>query len=289
MPDLSVVIAAVDGRADVLDAVPAVRGQDRSDALEVILAANAGHPGIAAARRVPGVTVIESGTPKLVPELWGLGIAASRGAVIGITMAGCVPAPHWVEALRRAHRTDAAAVGGPIEQGWPASVGDWALYFARYAAYMGPFEERAVSDVPGDNGSYKRDAIAQDLEEIERRGFWETEINLRLRRRGARLVMRPDLAVWHTHSYGVAGFSRQRWQHGKLHGRSRSEGASFPSRAVRAVGAPLAWALMLVRVTTHVARRRRHQVRFAMAVPLIAWFYLCWIGGEVAGLLGPAE
>lgn len=279
------VIAAVDGRADVLESVRAVRQQDTSPRLEVILAANAGHPGLAVARALGQVVVIESAEPRLVPELWGLGVAASRGSVIAITMSGCVPGPAWVEAVRRAHVAPAAAIGGPIEQQAPATAGDWALYFARYAPYMSPLPCPGVVEVPGDNGSYKRRAIAEDLIDIGRLGFWETEINARLRRRGSELAMSEDLIVWHTHSFGVAAFSRQRWQHGRLHGRNLAKRATVPVRIVRACAAPLAWSSMMVRLMRTVARNGRHVSEFVRALPLVGWFYACWIAGEAAGLL----
>ena len=48
--------------------------------------------------------------------------------------------------------------------------------------------------MPGDNGTYKRDAVAAALAFIETRGFWETTINARLRAAGQSLWMDPQLA-----------------------------------------------------------------------------------------------
>lgn len=281
-PELSVIVVAVDGRDDVVDTLRAVRAQDSSGQLEVMLVANAGHAGLDAAAAVQGVTIVVSDVPRLVPELWGLGVAASRGPVVALLTAACVPGPQWVRALLRLHRGDVAAVGGPLEQRTPAAIGDWALYFARYAAFMPPAGLRDDAEVPGDNGSWKREAIAPDLDHIARDGFWELEVNARLRARGRRLLMHDELTVWHTHSFGIGAFCRQRWEHGRLHGRSR---AATGTSAVVACAAPLAWGSMLLRVSRRVLGHGRHRATFAAALPVIALFYACWVSGEAVGLM----
>ena len=281
-PELSVIVAAVDGRDDVVETLRAVREQDPTGQLDVLLVANAGHAGLDAAAAMTGVTIVVSDVPRLVPELWGLGVAASRGAIVALLTAACVPGPCWVQALLRLHEGDVAAVGGPLGQRAPAALGDWALYFARYAAFVPPADTRDDAEVPGDNGSWKREAIAPDLDHIARRGFWELEVNAGLRSRGRRLVMSDDVTVWHTHSFGIGAFCRQRWAHGRLHGRSRA--ASGTSAAV-ACAAPLAWGSMLLRVSRRVLTRGHHRSTFAAALPVIALFYACWVGGEAVGLM----
>ncbi len=281
-PELSVVVAAVDGRDDVVETLRAVREQETMEPLEVMLVANAGHAGLDAAAAIAGVTIVISDVPRLVPELWGLGVAASRGRVVALLTAACVPGPLWAKALLRLHDGDVAAVGGPLEQREPATVGDWALYFARYAAFMPPAHARDDAEVPGDNGSWKREALAPDLDDIGRNGFWELEVNARLRARGRRLAMRDDVTVWHTHSLDIGAFCRQRWEHGRLHGRWR---AASGTNAAVACAAPLAWGSLLLRVSRRVLAHGRHRARFARALPVIALFYACWVGGEAVGLM----
>ena len=285
-PDLSVIVAAVDGRDDVAAALRAVREQDASAQLEILLVANSGHPGVGVARAMDDVTVVVSDVPRLVPELWGQGVAASRGEIVALTTTACLPGAGWVQNLRRLHQDDVAAVGGPLVQQAPAPVGDWALYYARYGAFMPPADTRPDAEVPGDNGSWKREAIAPDLDDIGRRGFWELDVNAGLRRRGRRLLMHDDVTARHTHSFGVGAFCRQRWEHGRLHGRSR---AANGARRLLALAAPLAWGSMLLRVSRRVLVHRAHRATFARALPVIALFYACWVGGEALGLLDGGE
>lgn len=288
-PEVSVVVGASAGQFDPAPCLAALSSQSESHTVEILFVANAGHPAVAVARRFPAVTVIESERPRLVPELWGLGVSAARGQLVAITISGCVPAPDWVARVREAHVDDVAAIGGAIEQAEPAGVVDWALYFVRYAAYMKPFAAGSVSDVPGDNGSYRVTAIGPDLLDIAQHGFWETEINRRLRARGQALRRDPRVLVWHTHSYDLGGFSRQRFRHGLLFGRERRAAMGTGNALIRAALAPLSLATMIARSVRHVIQKGRCRRQMVLALPLTAWFFACWIAGETVGLAGPGR
>lgn len=285
---LSVVIAVNDDRRDVETTLSAVRQQARGRAIEILLVANRDHPCTVAARP-DDVGLVVSDRPRLIPELWGLGVAHANGPVIAITITGCTPAPRWIDSILRAHEGPEAAIGGAIEQQAPAALVDWAVYFARYAAYMRPMPAGQVLQVPGDNGSYKRAALEDERTAITASGFWEHEINTRLVARGKALGLAPDMLVWHTHSFDVAGFCRQRWQHGRIFGRTKSVGISGSTRLVRAMAAPVSLASMVARAARHVFAHRGHRLRFLRALPLVVVFYACWIAGETSGLFAGAE
>lgn len=293
-PDLSVVVGASEGQPDPTACLLALSAQARRRAVEILFVVPVGHPAAAVAKRFPAVTVIESERSRLVPELWGLGVLQARAPIVAITISGCVPAPDWVDRTIALHAGAGgpgvadAAVGGAIEQADPAGLTDWAVYFVRYASYMRPFAAREVSDVPGDNGTYKVSALQDDRALIERDGFWETTINRRLRTRGQTLRMDPALAVFHTHSYDWRGFSRQRFRHGCLFGRERRAALGAAAWA-RVALAPVSFAAMLLRSVRHVRQRGRHQQMMILALPLTAWFYACWIAGETVGLAGGGD
>lgn len=288
--ELSVIVGAAEGQPDPTPCLMALSGQVRGRAVEVIFVANAGHRSVNVARRFPFVSVVESERPRLVPELWGLGVTRATGAVVAITMSGCVPAPDWVDRLIELHRATTegqpVAIGGAIEQAEPAGLVDWALYFVRYAPYMRPFSAGTVTDVPGDNGSYRRAALDPDLAYIAEHGFWETEINRRLRARGQTLRRDPSVLVWHTHSYDLRGFSRQRFRHGVLFGAERRRALGSSAALVRAALAPVSLAAMVMRSSRHVLTKRRHRAAMLKALPVTVWFYGCWVAGEAIGLVG---
>jgi hypothetical protein len=265
-----------------------VKQQARNRTIEILLVANPDHP-CTAAPRSDDVTVLISDNRRLVPELWGLGFVQAQGTIVAVTIAGCTPDPRWVEAIVRAHQSVDAGVGGAIEQLAPGDIVDWAVYFVRYAAYMPPIAAGPALQVPGDNGSYKRSALEEERAAIAARGFWEYEINARLVARGRRLSVAPDMLVWHTHSFDLRGFCRQRWQHGRIFGRTKAGGLGGPTRVARTLLAPLSLALMVVRAARQVFSRRRHRMAFLRALPLVVVFFTCWIAGESSGLFAGGE
>ena len=134
VPVLTVVVGASEGQPDPAPCLAVLSAQARGRAVEILFVGNHGHPAVAVARRFPAVTVIESDRPRLVPELWGLGVLRARSPIVAITISGCVPGPDWVPGILSAHASSDAAIGGAIEQAEPASLVDWAVYFVRYAS-----------------------------------------------------------------------------------------------------------------------------------------------------------
>ena len=282
-PALSVIVAAIDGGflAATLEALVRQRG-DR--AVEILVVANPGWTDPTSALD-PSVAIVIATRPGLVPHLWGLGMSRARGSIVAITIAGCVPDPGWMDAVLSAYAdADVVAVGGPIVPDDASSLVDRALVFARYGPYLPPVSSRRDAEVPGDNGSYRRRAIAADLPTYATDGFWEAEVNASLRRRGGVLCLTPAMRVRHTHSFGAAAFCRQRWQHGRLFGAARARRLSAMSRGALALAAPLTAALMTVRAARH-AMRARLVAAFVPTLPVVVVFYLCWTLGEAGGLL----
>ncbi len=156
----------------------------------------------------------------------------------------------------------------------------------RYTPYLPPQPARPVPEIAGDNGTYKRAALESWMAVIARDGFWESEFHRHLHARGESLRLDPAIRVTHAASYTAAGFSRQRFLHGRLFGRSRREGRSRPWRWLRAATAPSIPPAMLARALRSVARRGRLDGRTLAAAPLALWFLTCWAAGEAAGLLG---
>src|SRR5207237_233363 len=147
-----------------------------------------------------------------------------------------------------------------------------------------PFEAHECLELPGDNAAYRRDALER-TRSLYRDGFWEPEVNRRLRADGVRPWHAPELVVRQGRSAGLRAFTRQRLVHGRAHGRLR--GARFgPGRNVAGIlGAPLVPPLMTGRILRELGRRRRHRARALAALPLVLWFNAVWAAGEAAGHL----
>ena len=219
----------------------------------------------------------------LMPELWQAGIELSSGEIVALTISPMEVASDWVETIRdRFASGELAALGGAIDAGHGLRLSDWAEYFCRYVADMPPFPVHESLDLPGDNAAYRRDRL-DEARDSWSHGFWEPEVHLALKERGATLVHDPALLVRQGRSAGFGAFFRQRLVHGREYGRAR--GARF-SAARNAIGIALAavvpW-LLILRAARLVFARGRHRARFVASLPLLLAFDIAWAFGEAHG------
>lgn len=283
---VSVVVAGVNTPETLAPWLDAVRDQARRHGAEVLLAAAADD---AAADVPPGdtfVRVVRGERGALVPGLWGAALLEARGAIVAVTITPCIPDADWMDAIVAAYRDrPAQGIGGVIDYVPGAAIVDRALHLVRYTPYLPPVAAGAVSEIAGDNGSYTQAALSTWRTEMARAGFWESEFNRAIRVRGGAVAIAPSIRVTHTRSYSFAGFSKQRFRHGRIFGRTRRRRTGRAGRAVRAALAPTVPAIMLVRTLRTVAGRGRLDARTMLAAPVAAWFFACWAAGEAVGLL----
>jgi hypothetical protein len=286
--DLSIVVA-LSGRGTLPSFVTALKPQLGGTAAEVLVVGpvSTADRDTLAGLAISGAnwTLIERQPGELVPTLWALGVGRAQGRFVAITMSSCVPDAIWVKAILRACREGVAAVGGAIEMPDGCSLVDRAIYFVRYTSYMLPFVAGPVAEIPGDNGTYRRDALREQMDWITAHGFWETEINAVLRRQQRGLWMDPAIVVFHKGSFGAAAFSRQRLQHGRIFGAMRRDGLSPVARAARVAMTPVVPVLMALRILRSLLRKRRLVGSFIAPLPLTMWFLSCWALGESLGIL----
>lgn len=286
---LSIIIAASNAAATVAECLASVQQQIRERSGVEVIVADASTDGTASRvrRDFPSIRLIERPDGTLIPELWSAGILQAQGDILALTTAHAVPDERWVAEIFRAHQSDYGAIGGAIECGPSATSIDWAIYFCRYTEFMRPFAAHTVSDVAGDNASYKRSAL-RGCEAIIRRGFWEPFIHTEMRKNGFRLFVDPDIVVYHARSFGFFAFMKQRFQHGYLYGKMRADGRSSMQQVFYILRAPAIPAVLLWRMGHRVWAKRRNRLRWIVSLPILACFVLSWSAGELAGYLGAA-
>jgi len=283
-PELSIVIAAPESRPTLAECLTEIARQTEHLPFETLVVTNVPDDARFVREKFPQMIVIEAERSSLIPELWGKGASAARGRIIALTTSSCIPAKSWVAEILRAHQEPHTAIGGAIENSPDAGLIDWAIYFVRYTSYMLPFRAGPMQ-VPGDNGSYKRDAIAGQMEWIGAQGFWEAEVNARLKSQNQTLWGDPRIIVYHKRAFTLGGFSRQRFSHGRIFGRMRAQ-KSVPSRRIFYIlTSPAIPFVFLARILRNMLVKRRHWFRFILSLPLILWFLFCWSLGELAGLI----
>lgn len=285
MKALSVIVASQNAETTIEKCLSSLQLQNRDNGTEIIVVDNStDRSAQIAEKKFPDVQLIKIPDPRLIPELWAVGLARASGEVVATTTAHCIPDAQWISEVLRQHESTYAGIGGAIENVQPASPIHWAVYFCRYTPYMLPFSPHPVEQIPGDNGSYKR-WVLEECANLIKDGFWETVVNAQLRKDGHSLLLTPMLRVYHGRSFGLWTFCRQRLLLGRIFGAERASTASFTRRLVYIAFSPLIPFVFLGKIVRQVINKGRHQREFLLSLPALVLFVLCWSLGEFLGYL----
>ena len=173
MVELSVIVAAQGAALQLRRCLTALVAQPQLGGdMETLVVDGSGLPETQElALEFPSVRVLRPERLTNVPALWTTGILAAQGRIVALTIENCVPVRDWAQKMIEAHSGPFAAVSGAIEMEDGRSLIDWAIYFSRYSAYMLPFQNRLMNDLPADNCSYKS-AELLEVRHLAVDGFW---------------------------------------------------------------------------------------------------------------------
>lgn len=230
------------------------------------------------------VSVLCGEPGSLIPHLWRDGIRAARGPLVAVTTAHCLPAPDWVERLLATNLTDAAGVGGVIENDPASDAKGRAIFLLRYVPYAPPQTERVVADVAADNAVYRRDALMHHAILLED-GFWEPSFHRRFTTDGLLLRFDPKLRVIHRNRYRAGQFFLQRLRHGRQFGSSRGLDLAPHRRLMLLAAVPVLGAVFLLKILARTARWPGHGLHLLPALPWLVVFVTGWTVGEASGYL----
>lgn len=285
---ISVVVASHNARMSIEECLAVLVAQRRETGAEILVVDNSTDGTTEIVReRFPDLKLVVEPPSAFIPELWGIGIRQSVGDIVVITTAHCIPDKDWLTRILKAHEAPAPAIGGAIENDESASIVDWAIYFCRYSPYMPPLREGFVSEIAGDNASYKRMYIDR-CQNVWGNGFWEPAVHAELKKAGLSLLLVPSIVIHYKRSFGFLSFIKQRFQHGMQFGGERASRLSMPKRVLYIVFSPTIPLMFLARITRQVLTKRRHVEKLLMAFPILVLFLLAWACGELVGYLrGP--
>lgn len=279
---LSIIVASSNAAASIRDCLDSLVQQSDTE-VELIVVDNSGDGSTEIMRaQFPNVRMLTMPAQMLINELWSTGILQSRGEIVALTTAHCIPAPDWISQVREAHGTSAAGVGGAIGGDAKSSLVDWAVCFCRYSRFLPPLVAGEVDDIPADNAAYKRAPLFRHQEQW-RDGFWEPQLHRALALEGQVLWLAPAMQVRHRHSYGFTGFVRQRFLHGQKYGGWRASTLPPVRRAMMLALSPLIPLVLLLRTVRRVLGKRGYVLRLVAALPLLAAFFMAWACGEALG------
>jgi len=292
-PLMSVVIASHNSAPVIEDCLLALQADAAGRDVEIIVAdSSTDGTATAISKRFPDVTVLRFSEALTIPQLRGAGIAAARGEIVAILDPYCIVCKGWVSEIVRVHaQRPEPAVGGAValeSEGEQSLVG-WATYFSEYAGFVPPVREGPSAELTGNNIAYKRRVLGQS-ETLARTGFWKTFVNRQILAAGQALWTAPSLVVTLHKSIPFGEFLRSRYHHGRCFAAMRVAGGQRSTRWLRVLTTPGVPFVVLWRQMQSVWPKRRHRVKFVMALPLLFVFHLGWAWGELWGYLrGPGQ
>lgn len=282
-PVLSVVIGCSNAAATIQQCLGSMVHADPAVEIIVVDSSSDGSGDIVSTL-FPAVGLVRMAEGLLVPLLWAEGIRRSRGAFVALTTAHCIPQTDWVERCLnvRQQLSSHGGAGGPILEPSGGTAADWAMYLARYSAYLPPLPARLTDDIAGDNALYRRDLLERYW--VDKSAFWEQTYHRALHEHGLALLMDPNLAVRSGSGNSFSRFCSVRFRHGTHYGSSRPISAA--ERLFRFFASPLLAPFLLVRIVRRVLTRRPDwKVSLLRVMPLLAIAVLAWSAGEAAGYL----
>ncbi len=287
-PRLTVILTSTAPLWEVPASLVTVGEQGRGQPVEIILA-SCSNGEVPEGMEVvpPGVILIQRPQGATLPELLGTAIARARGEVIAITDVACGIAEGWLSEVMKAHEAPHPVIGGAVEPEGLRTLVDWAAYFCDYGQFMLPLAEGVVREVPGNNLSLKRWALAKGREFVEGE-FWKTYWCRRIQAEGLYLYAVPSIVVSYRKSFGLWRYLVHRFRNGRCFAGMRTAGLGPGGRVGYLVGSPGLPILFCLRLLKAVLPKRRYRRQLVLSFPIIILAMVSWALGEFWGYLsGP--
>ncbi|GAC1336426.1 MAG: hypothetical protein NVSMB14_04040 [Isosphaeraceae bacterium] len=281
-PELSVVIASVNGWETLKATLDALDAQPERARMEIVVVDRLGgaiRENIRA--RSPQVNLIEVNEPLSIPRLRHRGAIATRGEIVAILEDHTAVESGWARAFLTVREGPWAAIGGAVENGRKGLLSR-AVFFCEYAPYMRPVVEGDAIDLPGNNIAYKRPHLMKHVRLLEE-GRWESWINDRLRADGDRLRSTNAAVARHIKTFKLGYFLRQRYHFARSYAGMRRPDQTLLKRFVYAIGSSLLPFVLTLRVSRTVLAKKRDLGWFLACLPLIFLFFTVGAIGESLG------
>lgn len=302
-PDISVIVAIVDGNEALRRCLNALAEQIGDQAAEIII------PYDQLSREVvdmkadfPDFRFLDLGTVAggMVPRnaldlhlFWDIrraeGIKAAKGRLIGLIEDRGIPASDWIASIiELQEQTGAAAVGGCADNGCD-TIWNWAVHICDFSRYMAPVPTGEADFLSATNACYQADAL-HVLRPLYEHRFYEPSVHAALQAKGHKLVLsdRPRTTQYRpripTPRLAVEWFH---W--GRKYARIHTGEIFFGQRVFRAAVTPLLPFVLFLRHLRTQRQKRVYISHFWKASPLVFLIVSMWALGELTGYIQGAE
>ena len=274
---MSVVVAIVDGGEALARCLAALRAQDLSGEIEVIVPDDASGEGVAPHSLLA--------LHERIDRRRAAGLAAAQGEIVALIEDRVIPRRDWARRLLEAHaaKPEAAVIGGAVEAP-TGSLLERAVYYCDYGRYQPPFPAGPAEWLSDVNVSYKRVAL-EATRELWRERYHESTVHWKLREQGALLWETPsavvDAARGTNAPLTLGALLRERVAFARVFGWTRAREASLARRlAWLALTPALPFVLTARRIAERAQRGSVFGAGFASALPAVLLLSCAWSLGE---------
>lgn len=278
---LSIVIAAWNGDSLLRQCLESVENQTDRAGTEVVVVSNFPVPEIELSLPVKFILLDETAT---VPVLRQNGINAAQGEIVALAEDHCLFDAQWCREIKKAHESPYVAIGGSVENNSVENALDWAVYFYDYGKYMPPNQNGPMLTLSGMNVSYKK-IILQELAEFFEDGFFETNFNDELEKRGYQLMMESSAIIYHNKSYKFGRAISHSFHLARAYA-ARRVGISDVFRRFYFIAGSVALPVILpTRIILVTLKKGRHISSLLRSLPYLVFLMFMWSFGEFCGYI----
>lgn len=283
------VVASYNARSTIRACLRSLAEQVGCPAYEVIVVDSSTDDTAEIVRReFPEVRLYAFATRMFPGDARNVGIARARADILAFTDTDCVADPHWVREIVEAHRAEAPAIGGAVDNGNPTELVGWASYFCEFSQWM-PRAAGAGSttmvEIPTCCLSLKRWVFDRYGPFLEGTYCSDTAFHWKLGRHGYRPRFVPRMQVLHLNISRLGAYVRKQRFHGTSFARVRVAEQRFSTgrRTAYILISPLLPFLLFSRIVGRVLENRAYLRQFLRAAPLVFAGLTAWSAGELIG------
>ena len=287
-PALSVVVITPDRFDTVRRTCHCLAAQTIASQLELVLCvpeARELEPEVDILARIGKVTLVETGECRVVAEVKALATRRASAPYIAFIEEHAFPHRHYAERLLEALEQGYAAVGPLMVNANPKLAASWANFVIEYGPWAGWNEARSPAHLPGNNGSYRRDALLSFGGQLEAMLDAESLLHWELGKRGERLWQATDAKVFHVNITAFEPFWKVHFHYSRMFASARAARWPIWKRLIYTGGAGLIPLIRLKRHWADIWRVTPSTARGAAFWGLLALGLASAAAGESAGYL----
>jgi hypothetical protein len=260
--------------------------------LEIVVVdvgANGGHKLSAPAHA--RVAIVAASTVEEWAEARRIGLERSSAPVIAFVEEHCFTEPGWAAALIAAHKGPWASVGYGFLNANPETYVSRAAMMTDYGLWLHPAVRGPTASLPGNNVSYKRDALLSLGDRLEGALASDFVAHEAFRQRGLPMFVEPRALASHMNFVTVweTGWTNYVWCRAMAARRADAARWSRARRISQGTVTPLtAPAYRIARLARTLRNRRPLWYPFAVSLPVLVVVSLFAAVGEAAGYLAGA-